>query len=83
MPLLFGGYYPLLHVFFEIMERTSPIHSRAGSHIFLLSLFLCRFDEPFNLLSEQVAELDFCLFSDLVRDLKDKTSKTLGLSSRC
>ena len=35
----------LLICFFELMERTSPIYSWVGIHIFLPSLFLCRLDE--------------------------------------
>jgi hypothetical protein len=48
MPLLFGE-SPHFDMVFELMERTSPIHSRVGSHIFLLSLFLILFDEPVKL----------------------------------
>ena len=59
---LFMGDIPHLSLFFELSERTSPIHSRAGSHVFLLSLFLCRFDEPVKLLPGVFVKMVFIHF---------------------
>ncbi len=61
MPLLFGD-IPIFSLFFELMERTSPIHSRVGSHIFLLSMFLCRFDEPVKLFPSVFVKMVFIHF---------------------
>ena len=44
------------------MECTSPIHSRVGSHVFLLSLFLCRFNEPVKLFPSVFIKMVFIHF---------------------
>ena len=61
MPLFMGN-IPHLSLFFELTEGTSPVHSRAGSHIFLLSMLLCRFDEPVKLLPGVFVKMMFIHF---------------------
>ena len=61
MPLFMGD-IPHLSLFFELTEGTSPIHSRAGFHIFLLSMILCRFDEPVKLLPGVLVKMTFIHF---------------------
>jgi hypothetical protein len=48
MPLILEE-YSLVHLIFEQGEHTSSIQSRAGFHIFFLSVSLCCFDEPVKL----------------------------------
>jgi len=56
MPLLIGE-FPPFSLFYELMEGTSPIHSHAGLQIFLLSVFLCRLDEPIKLFPSVVIKM--------------------------
>jgi hypothetical protein len=80
------GNIPQFSLFFELMEGTSPIHFRAGSHFFLLSVFLCRFDEPVKLFPVGfiiMMLIHFQLLAELyvlkgVRDLRFNLMPTLG-----
>ena len=40
---------PLNLLVYELLECTSPIHPRVGSHVYLLSLFLGHLDKPVKL----------------------------------
>ena len=59
---LFMGNNPRFSLFIELTEGTSPIHSRAGSHIFLLSMLLRRFDELVELLPGVFVKMVFIHF---------------------
>lgn len=59
---LLMGVFPYYLLLFELWGHISPIHFHVNPHIFLFSLFLCRFDEPVVLFTVDLIKMVFVHF---------------------